>query len=842
MTQLSAVWEQVKYLLSENISLIPVRDKPETEKNGTSRPAKTPYTSWVAQQKKRLTEKQLWDKMAYYDTSAIAIIAGEISGNLEIIDIDVKYKSGIDALLFKSIQSLYPAIYDKLRIHKSPSGGYHILYCIHNHQVPESMKLAARPTTQQEQDEQTARGARRPLKIAAFIETRGEGGYALAPPSMGYSIHKENPIPQLTWEERESVIALCKSYTEVVKTIPVPKPPKAQEDQYTTNPFEDYNSRTDICELLAEFDWCELREDHQFIWFTRPGKDTGVSASWNKEKEIFYVFTSSTEFEPEKGYRPATILSLLKFGGDKKKTYKYLTEKGYGVFKPYYEEKKLKREVINKGELPANFSQESKDKFETLKTRYEENLPYGKFWTYSKDRFEISREELYQVAFELGYRLYNRTQIVRIESNLIHKHTDKEFYDGLKNYIWEEEARTYTQICNAFEAFIQKAGAFTIGRLKDINKSDILQDTQFCAYKYFSNGILKITDKTNDLLPYAGVQGLLWAHKIYNRPWTQKPVKSVYTAFLENAVGITPYLKRIIGYLSHDHKSESAGYLVVLTEKTVDPKDGGGSGKNIFGNILSGTIAVKTVPGSSIKFDDKFLAAWNYERVYFLADIPKKIDWLFLKEMVTGTGYVNKKYVAEFDVPAEEMPKLLLNTNYSYDDVDGGLKRRIRQVEFTDYYTAKGGVDTVHGKMFPADFTKDDWTGYDQFIVESIQELFKARGKIEQIALSDEGWTKKFNMKHHESMYEFITDHIEKWCKEGFASNGWIVEQYNEFCRENTVNPRYKKELASITTAIKEFCIHHGIRYENNHSGRSDWNNGEVGKGKKFGPYTIDIL
>lgn len=841
MVELSAVWEQVKYLLSENISLIPVRDKPETDKNGRKYEAKSTYP-WAAQQKKKLTEAQLWKQMEYRDTTAVAVVCGEVSGNLEIIDIDIKYKAGIDALLFKSIQSLYPDLYDKLRIHKSPSGGYHILYRIHNHEVPGSTKLAGRNTTHEEREAQIAAGRKKPSKEANFLETRGEGGYALAPPSMGYSIHKDNPIPTLTWDERNSLITLCKSYTEIIKVIPPAKPPRSQEDQYDTNPFEDYNRRIDPYELLTEYGWSEVREDHQFIWFTRPGKDVGVSASWNKEKEIFYVFTSSTEFEPEKGYHPATILALLKFDGDKKKTYKYLTDNGYGVFKPFYEDKKIKREVINKGEMPANISDEGKQKFESLKTEYEKNLPFGRFWSYNKDRFEISREELYQVAHELGYRLYNRTHITRIESNLIHKHTDKEFYNGLKTYIWDTDKKIYTQICNAFEAFIQKSGLFTISRLKDINKKEILQDTQTTAYKYFSNGILKITEKCVELLPYTAVTGLLWSHKIYERPWTEKRVKSVYLTFLENAIGITPYLKRIIGYLSHDHKSESAGYLVVLTEKTIDPKDGGGSGKNIFGNILSGTISVKTVPGSSIKFDDKFLAAWNYERLYFLADIPKKIDWLFLKEMVTGTGYVNKKYVAEFDVPAEEMPKLLLNTNYSYDDVDGGLKRRIRQVEFTDYYTAKGGVDTVHGKMFPADFTQDDWTGYDQFIVQSLQELFKANGKIELIALSDEGWTKKFNMKHHESMYEFITDHIEEWCTEGFASNGWIVEQYNEFCRVNTVNPRYKKELAAITTAIKEFCIHHGISYENNHAGRSDWNNGEVGKGKKFGTYTLDIL
>lgn len=839
MAELSAVWEQVKYLLSENISLIPVRDKEEPNKNGKPHPAKSAW-AWTYNKTNRYTEDQLWKQMDYHDTAAIGIVAGEISGNLEVIDIDIKHKPGIDALLFKSIEMFYPDIYGLLRIHKSPSGGYHILYKIHNHEVPGNVKLAGRKTTAEEKEYLQSSG-RKANNEVHFLETRGEGGYVLAPPSMGYAVLKDNPIPVITWEQRCALIALCKSYTEIVKVIPPPKPAKSQDEMYTLNPFEDYNARTDVTELLAEYGWVELKEDHKYIWFTRPGKDAGVSASWNKETEIFFVFTSSTEFEPDKGYHPATILALLKFGNDKKKTYRYLTEQGFGIFKPYFEEKRVHKEAINNGDLPANYSEEAREKLATLKTLYTEKLPFGRFWVLNeKQKFEISREDLYYVANELGYRLYNRTQIVRIENNLVYQQTDKEFYNSLKVYIWEESKALYTQICNAFEAFLQKSGTFTITRLQDINKSDILQDTQYAAYKYFANGILHVEANRTRLLPYTAVLGLLWSHKITTRLWTDKPAQSVYKTFLENAIGITSYVKKIIGYLSHDHKSESSGYLVVLTEKTIDPKDGGGSGKNIFGNILTGTTTVKTVPGSSIQFNDKFLSAWNYERVYFLADIPRKIDWLFLKEMVTGAGYSNKKYIAETDVPKEDMPKILLNTNYSYEDEDGGVKRRIRQLEFTDFYTKNGGVDTAHGKMFPDDWTTDDWTGYDQFIVESLQELFRAKGKIELIELSQEGWTKKFHMKHHETTYTFILNNIEDWCTNEFVPNSTIMEQYHDFCREENTAVRFKKELNSLSLAIKDYCHHYGIHLMSNVSGRAPGFDNSV-KGKIFGDIN-DIL
>src|SRR5690606_9993974 len=146
--------------------------------------------------------------------------------------------------------------------------------------------------------------------------------------------------------------------------------------------------------------------------------------------------------------------------------------------------------------------------------------------------------------------------------------------------------------------------------------------------------------------PYSEITGLDTEHKVRRRNFNPSPPENygAYAVYLENAIAITPYLKRVIGNLSIDHKHESNSYIFVLTEKVENPKDGGGSGKNIFGNILKETTTVKTVPGSSVKFDDRFMNAWNFERIYFLADIPKRIDWLFLKELATGEGYINKKY------------------------------------------------------------------------------------------------------------------------------------------------------------------------------------------------------
>lgn len=825
---LAEVWNAITPLLEDKVSLIPVRDKDVTDNSGNTYPAKTPYSGWKKYQYEQISADQLWKDMERRNTTAVALIAGTISGSMEIIDIDVKYNPGIDAILFKDMQQLYPDLFDKLRIHKTPSGGFHILYRIQDGEVPGNIKLAGRYPTPEELESKPK------TKTYNFIETRGEGGYALVPPALGYSVYKANGIPVITWAERCSLITLCKTYTTIIPVKQAPKVDKRTDEIYSSNPWEDYDNRIDPYELLEGLGWSYHSETTAYIQFTRPGKDNGVSGGWHKENRIFFVFTSSTELEPDTGYRPATLLALLQFEGNYKETYKHLKEY-YGVYADFYEDKVVKRTAINGGELPKNFSERAKAKFEDIKQHLSENLPYGYFWQMHPTRigeYKINREHLYRTAELMGFRRKKGSEhLYKIEGKIIVTHTPETLYTTLKNYIWDENEYTRNLIWNALDAFQQSTAEFSVKQMPDIMDELILADEAHLAYKYFTNGVLKITANEQSFYTYDEVEGLIWADKIKPREYQLDAKQStLYADFIQNAIGDAGYVKRVLGYLAHDFRSESSGYVVVLLEKNINPKDGGGTGKNILGNMFAGTSSVRTVPGSSIKFDDKFLAAWHGERIYFLADIPKKIDWLFLKEMATGTGYVNKKYIAEYSVSPGDMPKILVNTNYSFEDEDGGVKRRIKTVEFTNFYSVRGGVDVVHGKMFPDDFDEQDWAGYDHFMVECLTELFKAKGKLEHNELSYDGWIKKFNMSHGESTFMFIEDNIKEWLEMEFVPLATFNHAYTNFCNDNGI--KYVKGDLKLTAAIHDYCSKHGILFINSDRGRNEEN--KQVRGKKF--------
>src|SRR6266850_3322475 len=356
---LTAVWEQVTALLQVGVSVIPVRDR---EVNGY--PPKTPYALWKQYQERRVTPQDLWDQMEKHNTTAIAMICGKVSDHLEAIDIDVKNWPGIDARYFEAIRDLYPVLWEALRIHSTPSGGYHILYRIDRPGIPGNQKLATASSSTQ-----------------AGIETRGEGGYIVAPPSLGYQVHRDNPIPVITWEEREALITLAKSFNEKIKVAPPPKIEKKKIDYYEEDPFSDYNHSSAAESLLEDRGWTQdgARHSH-YRYFTRPGKDHGISASFHLERRLFYIFTSSTGLEPDRAYSPATLLTTLQFNGDGRAAYRWLVDQGYGHIKPHIEQQLVRTRLLNNDELPANISAGAKELYTKEKERLCTAYPHGTYW------------------------------------------------------------------------------------------------------------------------------------------------------------------------------------------------------------------------------------------------------------------------------------------------------------------------------------------------------------------------------------------------------------------------------------------------------------------------------
>lgn len=826
MPTFTAVWSEIQKLLPQGLSIIPVRDKDEKD-----RPAKTPYQGWKEYQNRQITEQELYDQLEKHNTSAIAILGGKISGNLEIIDIDVKHHPGIDALLFDAIRSLYPNLWHVIRIHRSPSGGYHLLYKVHG-EVPGNKKLAGRPTTQKEKDQYASLfpDKKKPLNEVNFLETRGEGGYALAPPSMGYSVFKDCDIPTISWEERCSLINVCQSFTLIPpKQQQQPKQPKQSEDYYDENPFEHYNKSDDALQLLYNNGWTFINRRDTKIWLTKPGGKRGhVHGAYFTDSNLFYVFTTATDFNSETSYRPSAILCELACNGDWKECYKYLVNAGYGRIK-----QKIEHDLIKKGrELPANASKEAVE----LKQQHDEQEtkihPYGIFWEWDEANIlHVSRERLYVISEQLGFRLHNG-DVVRLQKPFVYEQTERQYFDAIKHYISEDDADVYEDICNCYESFLQKSGRFTISRLPDLDQSLIQEDTRLLCNKFFTNCYLEINKDAITVNQYTQLDKYVFYNRIQQREYALYD-GGVYPQFLHHAFGeLTPTIIQTIGYLAHEYKDETTGYIIVLTEKVADPKKGGGSGKNLFCSLFSNTTTFISRPGAGAKFDERFFQSWNGQRIFAISDVDEKFDFLFLKEPATGNILWKKLFKDETSIPAKHSPKLIVNTNYSYEVSDGGLARRIKPIEFTDYFTVNGGVDAVFDKHFTDDWTKEDWNGYDTFIAKSVQEWLKSNRKLQTQDLSATGWEKQFRQTHKQTVWELIQEYWLSWLKRKDVPNDLFKSQLKDYYSQEGIHDRFQPSMKNIHRAIQDYAAKHRVIVEINISMRQL--DGMEGKGKRF--------
>ena len=279
---------------------------------------KHPLYSWKKYQQTIITRTQL-NALLQNNFDAICIICGKISGNFEVIDFD--NKGEYFSKWFERVVEADPKLAEKLVIESTQSGGVHVAYrCVS--EVDRNLKLAKK-------------------KGKILIETRGEGGLVLVAPSKGYLLksNRFQDIGTISAEERNLLLNIARSMDEVVRqfegnidyAVSQYKPqPVCSYSGSNEDPADDYNTRGNIEELLFYHGWTLFEETNKEKRYSRPGKDTGVSASWNGT--IFFVFsTSDSIFEGNKGYNRFQVYCMLNCGGNIDVAKRELLNLGYGI-------------------------------------------------------------------------------------------------------------------------------------------------------------------------------------------------------------------------------------------------------------------------------------------------------------------------------------------------------------------------------------------------------------------------------------------------------------------------------------------------------------------------------
>ena len=321
-----STFSQAQEYLTSGLSLFPIRS------DGTKQPA----VKWKPFQTQLPTERDLfyWYEMRQSEKLGIAIVCGAISQNLEVVDFD-------NAKIFEewklAIMKLNPDLLEKLVIVRTPRPGIHVFYrcCT----IGRNEKLAWVKADDG--------------KSTIAIETRGEGGYVLAagsprechPTGKRYRVISVRPltkIRRITSLERDLILATARS---LGSGGPATKSAQARSKRSTEigtpfvpaapssdRPGDLYAAATPWEKILRPHGWaveCSLPDGT--VHWTRPGKDTGTSATTNHNgRDLLHVFSSNAEpFEPNCGYSKFRAYALLGHDGDYGAAASELATQGY---------------------------------------------------------------------------------------------------------------------------------------------------------------------------------------------------------------------------------------------------------------------------------------------------------------------------------------------------------------------------------------------------------------------------------------------------------------------------------------------------------------------------------
>jgi hypothetical protein len=305
----------------------------------------------------------------------VGLVCGKLSGGVEGIDVDSKYDltGNLWTNLKAAINKADPSILPKMTVQETMNGGYHMIYRCSK--IEGNIKLAQRPASNEE--------AKSGEKVKVLIETRGEGGYFAVAPTEGYKITYGDldKIQEITPEQRETLMAVCRSFDRVIKGEKKPTTRQVREIGDTT-PFDDYDQKADVVALLEKHGWKAVKEKGRKTLMKRPGDTKAAySGNWDEDKGWFTVFTTSTEFEAQKAYKPYAVYAVLECSGDWNLAAKKLYDAGYGNRKEKeitHKPKEYVKAKITESTDMEEFVSSKKDRAEYLQMVADGTLPMGK--------------------------------------------------------------------------------------------------------------------------------------------------------------------------------------------------------------------------------------------------------------------------------------------------------------------------------------------------------------------------------------------------------------------------------------------------------------------------------
>lgn len=335
--------------LRAGLSVIPIR----------ADGSKAAAIAWKPFIERRATEAEAAEWATRHE--GVAVVAGAVSGNLEVIDVD---EPALVRPYLEAVRAEDPSLYDRLCLIRTPrrnesgQGGCHIVYRC-------EVAIGGNAKLAMSEPEPVVDAAGKPVidpttgkpKTAprTLVETRGEGGYIVTVgssprchPSGRCYEHVHGPtltdLATLTGAERETLHRVARVFDRSVAETHVDPPVRGYERVKTGDaPGDCFNRQASWAEILGPAGWQCVGESAGIKRWRRPGKATGWSGTTGvlskAGNELFTCFSqNASPFEgvnasgkPGVCYSKFAAFAILNHRGDYEAAARALLKLGYGT-------------------------------------------------------------------------------------------------------------------------------------------------------------------------------------------------------------------------------------------------------------------------------------------------------------------------------------------------------------------------------------------------------------------------------------------------------------------------------------------------------------------------------
>ncbi|MFH6965856.1 primase-helicase family protein [Flavobacterium sp. FlaQc-28] len=442
------------------------------------------------------------------------------------------------------------------------------------------------------------------------------------------------------------------------------------------------------------------------------------------------------------------------------------------------------------------------------------------FYYFENGLYKIVHSELINFLGENGFanmRIGGTTKLVRIQNNIVSEVNESDLSWFIKDYLISLDEK------DVLEAFVKGIGSYLNKRKYELLpkvQGLIDKDPIDCAWLYFKNVAVKVTENKIVLVSYPDLPHKIWKNRIIDKDFnlidfTNGQFKDFCFKLSKKDVTRFNVLKTLLGYLLHRHNNPAVVKIAIFMDEnaTKGGQTNGGTGKSLLAKALSHCVETVLMDGKNMKRESRF----NNQRINHTTDIvcfddvDSKFSLEIVYSMATSGFVIEKKGKDELILKPEESPKILISTNYFVNGSGGSSDaRRRHEFEVANYFSDKLTPKMVYKNLFFDEWDDNEWNCFFSFMIDCIQLFLKA-GLLEPMPLNI-----KVNKLTHLTSPEFL----EFTSSNSIPSEKWIekAELLTEFKKSYPT----LRDITShkLTKWLKLYASEFGLEYIDKKTGK----------------------